>query len=96
MHSRKLKQIEMRRCVNCREVKHKSEFLRVVKMADGKIALDFTGKAQGRGAYICKSPKCAAENLKRRKLDKSFKTKVPAEIYDEICGAVDNFNSLTF
>ncbi len=96
MRKLNIKKIEMRRCVNCRELKHKSEFLRVVKTPDGDFLLDFTGKAQGRGAYICKNEKCAAENLKRRKLDKSFKSKVPAEIYDEICKAVNNFNSLTF
>ena len=82
------KQIEMRRCVSCREIRHKSEFLRIVKNPAGEIALDFTGKAPGRGAYLCKTEKCAADNLKRRKLDKPFKTKVPAEIYNEICAAV--------
>lgn len=82
------KQIEMRRCVSCREIRHKSEFLRIVKNPAGEIALDFTGKAPGRGAYLCKNEKCAADNLKRRKLDKPFKTKVPAEIYNEICAAV--------
>ena len=82
------KQIEMRRCVSCREIRHKSEFLRIVKNSSGEIALDFTGKAPGRGAYLCKNEKCAADNLKRRKLDKPFKTKVPAEIYSEICAAV--------
>lgn len=86
-----MKQIEMRRCVSCREIRHKSEFLRVVKTPAGDFALDFTGKAQGRGAYLCKNEKCAAENLKRRRLDKAFKIKVPAEIYAEICEAVSTF-----
>ena len=78
----------MRRCVNCRESKNKSELLRVVRTPEGKFIIDFTGKANGRGAYICKNEKCAAENRKRRKMDKSFKTALPAEIYDEICNAV--------
>lgn len=82
-----IKQIEMRRCVSCREIRHKSEFLRVVKTPAGEVALDLSGKAPGRGAYICKSEKCAAENFKRRRLDKSFKIKVPAEIYDQIRAA---------
>ncbi len=86
-----MKQIEMRRCISCREIRHKSEFLRVVKTPAGEFALDFTGKAQGRGAYLCKNEKCAAENLKRRRLDKALKIKVPAEIYTEICEAVSTF-----
>ena len=78
----------MRRCVNCRESKHKSELLRIVRTPEGNFAIDSTGKANGRGAYICKNEKCAAETQKRRKLDKSFKTALPAEIYDEIVKAV--------
>ena len=78
------KPIQMRRCAACRESKHKSEFLRIVKLADGKIFIDVNGKAQGRGAYVCKCEKCAIELKKRRRLDKSFKATVPVEIYDEI------------
>ena len=78
----------MRRCVNCREIKHKSELLRIVRTPEGKFMIDFTGKANGRGAYVCKNENCAAETKKRRKLDKSFKTTLPAEIYDEIIEAV--------
>ena len=38
-----IKQIEMRRCVVCRQSFHKSELLRVVKTAAGDISLDETG-----------------------------------------------------
>lgn len=78
----------MRRCVNCREIKHKSEMLRIVRTPEGNFIIDFTRKANGRGAYICKNEICAAETKKRRKLDKSFKTALPAEVYDEIIDAV--------
>lgn len=88
MKNQSTKQTQTRRCVNCRESKHKSELLRVVRTPEGNFILDFTGKANGRGAYICKNEICAAENRKRRKLDKSFKTALPAEIYDQIFEAV--------
>jgi len=61
-----------------------------VKTPDNNFIIDLTGKAAGRGAYLCKSEKCAAENKKRRRLDMSLKTKVPAEFYDEILKAVEN------
>lgn len=86
------KKIPMRRCVSCREVKRKEEFLRVVKTSDENFQLDFSGKAQGRGAYICKNLNCAANAKKRRGFDKSFKKNVPAEIYDEIISAIENLN----
>lgn len=78
------KQTQMRRCVSCRTNKHKSKFLRIVKFADGKICVDTTGKAQGRGAYVCNSEKCILELKKRRRLDKQFKTQIADEIYDDI------------
>lgn len=86
------KQIKIRRCINCRTNGHKSEFLRIVKFADGTICVDNKGKAQGRGAYVCKSEKCAVELRKRRRLDKQFKTKVSDEIYNGIVDAIVNPN----
>ena len=83
------KPIEMRRCVACRQVRHKSELLRVVKTADGNISIDGATKTFGRGAYVCKSATCAAALKKRRGLDKTFKTKLPVEFYDAICTADD-------
>lgn len=88
MKTQSAKQTQMRRCVNCRESKHKTELLRVVRTPEGNFTVDFTGKANGRGAYICKNEICAAETKKRRKLDKSFKVSLPAEIYDKIIEAV--------
>ena len=79
-----IKQIEMRRCIVCRQVRHKSELLRVVKTSSGEILLDESGKIFGRGAYVCKSPTCATALKKRHNLDKVFKTKLPSEIYDRI------------
>ena len=84
-----IKQIEMRRCIACRQVRHKSELIRIVKTSSGEISLDETKKIFGRGAYVCKSPICAASLKKRRNLDKVFKTKLPNEFYDQIISAVD-------
>ena len=81
------KPIEMRRCVVCRQVRHKSELLRVVKSAEN-FSFDETGKAPGRGAYVCKSSECAASLKKRRNFDKIFKVKLPSEIYEKICATV--------
>lgn len=78
-----IKQIEMRRCVACRQVRHKSELIRVVKAING-IKLDDTGKVEGRGAYVCKATTCAEAVCKRRNFDKIFKAKVPVEVYDMI------------
>ena len=79
-----IKQIEMRRCVVCRQSFNKAELIRVVKTKAGDISLDGTEKIFGRGAYVCKSPECLKTLGKRRNFDKVFKAKVPAEVYDMI------------
>ena len=75
------KQIPLRTCIACREEKPKREMLRVVRNADGKIDLDFSGKLPGRGAYLCDSADCV-KRLKRYKLlNKAFSAEVPEEVY---------------
>ena len=49
----KPRKIPMRMCVGCREMRPKATLLRVVKPADGDAHIDRTGRAQGRGAYVC-------------------------------------------
>ena len=50
------KKIPQRQCMGCRERKAKRELIRVVRMTDGNVSLDFSGKLNGRGAYICPQP----------------------------------------
>ena len=86
------KQTQMRSCVSCREIKHKSNFFRIVKLAEGKIFVDESGKAQGRGAYVCKCEKCITEIKKRRRLDKTFKNAVPIDLYDDLVSTLSALN----
>jgi predicted RNA-binding protein YlxR (DUF448 family) len=39
-------------------MKPKQEMMRVVKNAEGDIYADPTGKAPGRGAYVCNNDEC--------------------------------------
>lgn len=80
----KEKRAPMRTCVACREEKPKKEMLRIVKNADGKIFLDFSGKAAGRGAYICNGEGCIQKLVKHKLLHKAFATQVDDEIYAAI------------
>lgn len=77
------KPINQRRCVVCRQVKDKSQLLRVVK-SSSNVAIDLTGKQDGRGAYVCKSSACIDLLCKRRNFDKVFKIKLPDELYTDI------------
>ena len=77
----KTKKIPTRMCIACREMKPKSEMTRVVKNADGEIFSDPTGKAAGRGAYICANPACLKMLEKKKLLHKAFSANVPEAVY---------------
>lgn len=74
----------MRQCIGCREMKSKKEMMRVIKSAEGEIALDVTGKKNGRGAYLCYNSQCLNQAMKSRALERSLKTAISQEIYDEL------------
>ncbi len=77
----KTKKIPLRMCVVCRELSEKREMLRVVKNSEGKIFIDFSYKAAGRGAYVCNNPECVKKLKKQRILNKVFSCSVGDDVY---------------
>ena len=77
----KTKKIPMRMCIACREMKPKADMTRVVKNADGEIFPDPTGKAPGRGAYICSGEECLKKLTGKKLLNKAFSANVEPEVY---------------
>lgn len=75
------KKIPMRQCLGCREMKPKKELIRVVRSPEGTISLDFRGKANGRGAYVCPNPACLKKAIRAKALERAFETAIPEEIY---------------
>jgi predicted RNA-binding protein YlxR (DUF448 family) len=86
----KPKKIPQRMCLGCQEMKPKKELIRVVKGPDGEISIDLKGKAQGRGAYICRSSECLEKAIKARRFEKSFETKIDDQIYDKLRSELNN------
>lgn len=80
----KTKSVPMRMCIACREMKPKKEMLRVVKNADGEIFVDQSGKAAGRGAYVCNEPACLQKLSDKKLLHKAFSTNVESSVYEGI------------
>lgn len=78
------KKIPMRQCLGCREMKPKKELIRVVRSPEGQIFLDFKGKANGRGAYICPDQVCLKKAVKARAIERAFSAQIPKEVYDEL------------
>ena len=75
------KKIPMRQCTGCREMKPKRELIRVVRSPENEISLDFKGKAQGRGAYVCKNQECLKKAIRSKALERSLEIPIPEEIY---------------
>ena len=86
---KKVKHIPQRTCIVCRKTKDKAELLRVVRSPEGLYSLDKDGRAAGRGAYVC--DKCLEDAVKKRALNRVFKTEIPSEVYDELLKAGEGF-----
>ena len=83
-----MKKIPQRTCIGCRETKDKNELIRIVKNKDGEIFIDLTGKADGRGAYICNNVQCLEKTVKSKRLENSFNIKIDNEIYESLRGVI--------
>ena len=74
------KKIPQRQCMGCRERKAKRELIRVVRTPEGDVKLDFGGKMNGRGAYICPRSECLKKAIRSKSLDRSLEVTIPEEV----------------
>ena len=79
-----MKKLPERKCIGCSEVKPKNELLRIVKNKENEIFIDLTGKANGRGAYICPKEDCLEKAVKSNRLAKSFEQEISQDIYEKL------------
>ena len=86
------KKIPQRQCMGCRERKAKRELIRVVRGTDGTVSLDFGGKMNGRGAYICPNTDCLNKALRSKALDRSLEVTIPEEVYDRLRKEMEGAN----
>ena len=84
----KPKKIPMRMCVGCREMKPKAELMRVVKPQDGDCAIDRTGKAPGRGAYVCESAECLKKAQKTKALERALEAKIDDAVFEQLASQI--------
>ena len=80
----KQRKVPLRKCTGCQDMKEKKGLIRVVRTEKGEYFLDFTGKASGRGAYICPDMECLLKAEKTKGLERSFKSQVPGEVYSQL------------
>lgn len=88
-----VKKIPMRQCTGCNERKEKKELIRIIRTPEDEIDVDFTGKKNGRGAYICNSVECLQLARKKKSLERSLKTTIPEAVYQELEEEIKKFEN---
>ncbi|MBQ3543090.1 MAG: YlxR family protein [Oscillospiraceae bacterium] len=78
------KKIPQRQCMGCRERKNKRDMIRVVRTTEGTVSLDFSGKLNGRGAYVCPDAACLQKARKTRSLERCLEVEIPEEVYQRL------------
>ena len=80
----KQKKIPMRMCIGCKEMHPKKELIRIVIPKEGEMDTDLSGKAHGRGAYLCRQEECLQKAAKQRslRLSQDLVEKIRQEIGD--------------
>ena len=74
-------------------MKSKKELIRILKIEEEGFILDFTGKKNGRGAYICRNAECLKAAKKSKGLDRSFKMAVSDDVYDSLTKEIETLES---
>ena len=72
-----------RKCVACRQNKQQKEMLRIARINE-ECVIDKNQKFGGRGAYVCLDPKCIDLTIKKKLLNRAFKTNLNVQIYEKL------------
>ena len=78
------RKVPMRRCVGCMVSKEKKDLVRIA-CYEGKLSVDLTGRAKGRGAYLCRgNSSCWEKAYKKKALERSLGMPISEEQKAEI------------
>ena len=78
-----MKKEVLRQCIATRTMYPKESLIRVV-VFNGNVIIDYSQKADGRGAYISKTKEALTLVKKKNLLNRALKTNVPSSIIEEL------------
>jgi predicted RNA-binding protein YlxR (DUF448 family) len=58
--------------------------VRIVRTPDHRVEIDESGKASGRGAYLCRESKCWEKTLSEKRLEHALKTELSKEEWEAL------------
>jgi hypothetical protein len=85
------KHVPQRTCIGCGATSDKRSLIRIVRMPDGAVEIDATGKKPGRGAYLCRQAACWQKALAKGSVGRVLKAEVSA---DDAAKLQDQFHLL--
>lgn len=87
------KKVSTRQCIVCGFMKEKKDLVRLVKTPERELEWDFTGKKNGRGAYICKNGDCLDKAFIKKAFNRSFKMTLTTSAYDRLSEELKNIEN---
>jgi len=83
-----MKKIPYRKCVVSNERYPKDELVRIVRTPEKEVKVDFSGKLNGKGAYLYPSKEIIEKARKNKALNKALETEIPDEIYEKLLSMI--------
>ncbi len=75
----------MRRCIACRESKPQDELIRFVLSGQDPV-VDISGRAEGRGFYLCRNEECIRTAVKRKAFNRVCKRNLDEKEISSLIG----------
>ncbi len=85
--------IPQRTCIACRKIDVKRELVRLVRVPEGGVEIDLTGKKSGRGAYLCPVRSCWENALKAGRLENALHTSLRPEDKERLVNYAKGFDN---
>ncbi len=76
--------VGIRTCVGCHTEGDKRALIRIVRRPTGGAAVDVSGHASGRGAYVHAQPACIESARKKRSLERALRTPIQPELWSDL------------
>jgi len=71
----------------CGKIRSKRELIRLVRVSEDTVEVDYSGKKAGRGAYLCRVWECWEKGFKGARLEQVLRVKLSGYNREQLVGA---------
>lgn len=86
----RVRKVPLRQCAVCGTARPKRELFRVVRSPAGEVTLDRTGRASGRGVYLCQAAACLRDGARGRQIGRRLEAEVPEAVLRELAALAES------